>query len=180
MKKICLFISSIAVFFVLASCGSKDERDITKCAKGYLDAMGNYKPTEARQYSTQETCDSTLAFFEQVMKSAAPSAYKNNMPAKITLGEMTITDSTAEVAFHKSTPTQEQDGTLHLLKRDGKWQVNEVIKVPPALRALVNGELTNDSVDHPNKFTQEQIDEMRKNKGKAAPVKLDSQDSAKE
>ena len=39
-------------------------------------------------------------------------------------------DTTATAAFHKSTPTVQQDGTVHLVKRQGRWLVHEVLNVP--------------------------------------------------
>ncbi|MBR3488872.1 MAG: hypothetical protein IKH33_06090, partial [Bacteroidales bacterium] len=39
-------------------------------------------------------------------------------------------DTTATAAFHKSTPSVEQDGSINLVKRDRKWQVHEVLNVP--------------------------------------------------
>ena len=115
---------------LLTACAN-DKEQIRQCAQGYLDAMGNYRPTEARQYSTQQTCDVTLAFFERVMEFTDSSVYANNIPAEITIGEITITDdTTATVNFHKSTPSTQQDGTINLVKREGKWLVDLVLNVP--------------------------------------------------
>lgn len=116
---------------VLLTACTNDEEQIRQCAQGYLDAMGNYRPTEARQYSSKETCDITLAFFEQVMAYTDSSVYSNNIPATITIGQIVVTDdTTATAAFHKSTPSVEQDGSINLVKRDRKWQVHEVLNVP--------------------------------------------------
>ena len=121
----------LAVAAVLLTACANDEAQIRQCAQGYLDAMGNYRPTEARQYATQQTCDVTLAFFEKVMEFTDSSVYANNIPAEITIGDITIAnDTTATACFHKSTPSVQQDGTIDLVKRDGKWQVNAVLNVP--------------------------------------------------
>lgn len=141
---------------LLASCNN-DNKEIQKVAQGYLDAMGNYKPAEARPYSTQRTCDVTLNFFENVMAQTDSSVYADNMPATITLGEITIQDSLAEVAYHKSTPSTEQDGTLHCVKRDGKWLVDEVIFVPAMIESAM------DTTIQSRTFDDETIEEMRKN-----------------
>ena len=90
---------------VLLTACANDKEQIRQCAQGYLDAMGNYRPTEARQYSTQQTCDVTLAFFERVMEFTDSSVYANNIPAEITIGEITITDdTTATVTSTKAPP----------------------------------------------------------------------------
>ncbi len=141
---------------LMAAC-SNDNKEIQTVAQGYLDAMGNYKPTEARPYSTQQTCDVTLRFFENILAQTDPAVYANNMPATITLGEVTIEDTLAEVAFHKSTPSMEQDGTLHCVKREGKWWVNEVIAVPGIVQAATDTTLP------ARTFSDEEIEQMRQN-----------------
>lgn len=120
----------LSTILLLAAC-SNDQEQIKQCAYGYLDAMGNYRPTEARNYATQQTCDITLAFFEMIMQHTDSSVYSNNIPAEITIGDITITDdTTATAAFHKSTPTVQQDGTVNLVKRQGRWLVHQVLNVP--------------------------------------------------
>ena len=127
MKQITILLTAVLLF---TAC-TNDEEQIAHSAQGYLEAMGNYRPTEARQYATQQTCDVTLAFFEKVMEFTDSSVYANNIPAEITLGKITIANDTmATVNFHKSTPSTQQDGTIHLSKRDGTWLVNEVLNVP--------------------------------------------------
>lgn len=127
MRQTIILLSAALLFSACAN----DEAQIRQCAQGYLEAMGNYRPTEARQYATQQTCDVTLSFFEKVMEFTDSSVYANNIPAEITLGDIVITDdTTAIVNFHKSTPSTQQDGTVHLAKRDGTWLVNEVLNVP--------------------------------------------------
>ena len=127
MKQITILLTAVLLF---TAC-TNDEEQIAHSAQGYLEAMGNYRPTEARQYATQQTCDVTLAFFERVMEFTDSSVYANNIPAEITLGNIVIADdTTATVDYHKSTPSTQQDGTVHLAKRDGTWLVNEVLNVP--------------------------------------------------
>lgn len=150
-----------AIAMIFAACKGDDMTDIRTAAQGYLDAMGNYKPTEARAYATKETCEQTLSFYEELLKHTDPKVFANNMPAEITLGNVTIEDSTAVIEFHKHTPITEQDGTLALVKRDKKWQVDEVINVPPMLnpKTLQEGG---------RKFTDEQIQQMRRNGAKSS------------
>ena len=129
MRKKNLLLTTAALILLTACANDKEQ--IAEVAQGYLDAMGNYRPTEARQYSTPQTCDVTLAFFERVLEFTDSSVYANNIPAEITLGNIVIADDTsATVDFHKSTPSTQQDGTIHLSKRDRGWLVNEVLNVP--------------------------------------------------
>lgn len=141
---------------LLTAC-NHDNRQIRATAQGYLDAVGNFKPTEARPYCTQEMCDTTITFFEMLMEHSDSSAYANNIPAKITLGDIEKEDSLAIVYYHKSTPSVEQDGQLHLVKRKHQWLVHEIIYVPPIVRTMMD---TNASPRH---FTPEEIEGMRKN-----------------
>ncbi len=149
-----LFHITLSLLAVLLAGCSNDDKQIRAAAQGYLDAMGNYRPADARPYATEETCNVTLAFFEMLMQHTDPSVYANNIPATITLGDITIAEDTlATVAFHKHTPSKEQDGEVTLVCRDGQWRVHQVIEVPDMLKG---GE-------SPRTFSKEQIEEMRRN-----------------
>lgn len=130
MKRFILIPSLLCAGLLMAACSS-DEEKIKESAQGYLDALGNYRPAEARPYASVETCEKTLAFYEALMNYTDSSVFKNNIPATITLGEIDYSnDTSATVAFHKSTPITEQDGTLHMVKRGRKWLAHEVIGFP--------------------------------------------------
>lgn len=160
MRTIRAISASLCVLALLTGCRN-DSDQIRAAAQGYLDAMGNYRPTDARPYATEETCDVTLAFFERMMQHTDPAVYANNMPATITLGEIAIEEDTlATVTYHKHTPSKEQDGTVHLVCREGHWQVHEVIMIPNMLNPS------------PRTFTKEQIEEMRKNGEQGASMKI--------
>lgn len=141
---------------LMASCGS-DTKQIQQSAQGYLEALGNYRPTDARPYATEQTCDITLNFYEKLLTHTDSAVYANNMPATITLGDITLADTTADVSYHKSTPSTQQDGTVHLVKRDGKWLVDQVIQVPGIMNAIM------DTAAAAPAFDQETIEEMRRN-----------------
>lgn len=161
-KHATIAITAAALVLAMAAACSGGESQLKKCAQGYLEAMGNYRPAEAKPYASQETCEQTLAFYEMLMEHTDSAVYRNNMPAEITLGAITYpTDTTAEVAFHKSTPATQQDGTLHLLKREGRWMVHEVIEVPPIFKLMNQG---------PRTFSDEELEEIRKN----GPTPIDS------
>lgn len=151
MKRYAIILA-IASMVLAASCQS-DRKQIKESAQGYLDAMANYKPTEARPYATEETCNSYIEFAEWIVTNSDPKVYANNIPAEVTLGKMRIEDSCAAVAFHKSTPTTQQDDSIYLVKKDGKWLVEVIVEVPDILRGKAQ----------PRTFTKEQIAEMRKN-----------------
>lgn len=130
MKRFILIPTLLCAGLLMAACSS-DEEKIRESAQGYLDALGNYRPTEARPYASVETCEKTLAFYEALMNYTDSSVFKNNIPATIALGEISYSnDTSATVAFHKSTPITEQDGTLHMVKRGRKWLAHEVIGFP--------------------------------------------------
>ena len=119
MKRFILIPSLLCAGLLMAACSS-DEEKIKESAQGYLNALGNYRPAEARPYASAETCEKTLAFYEALMKYTDSSVFKNNIPATIALGEIDYSDDTsATVAFHKSTPITEQDGTL---RTEIPWQ----------------------------------------------------------
>ena len=160
MKKIL-----IPCLLLLLFAGCRNDNDqIRSAAQGYLDAMGNYRPTDARPYATEETCNVTLAFFEKMMQFTDPSVYADNIPATISLGEITIEeDSLATIAFHKHTPTKEQDGTIHLLRRNGKWRVHEVIKIPDMLNMPST----------PRQLSDEELKELRQNGTKHTDGKME-------
>lgn len=130
MKNISLLIG---ITILLASCAQQsDTKQIEKTAYKYLKAMGDYKIAKAEDYADNETRSVTLQFFERKMMPYVDSTYiKSNMPAKITIGNVTIIDDTsALVTYHKSTPITEQDGELQMRKENGKWKAHVVIKIP--------------------------------------------------
>lgn len=159
MKKTYYIIAALCL--ALCAACANDAEKIAQAAQGYLDAMGNYRPAEARPFATEETCSATLEFYEHILTTTDPKVYANNMPAEITLGEISINDTLATVAFHKSTPATQQDGTIDLVKRKGKWLVHQVINVPTVLRQTAEGE-------GPRTFSEEEISTMRQN-GKQNP-----------
>ena len=126
------YLITLCALALLAGCSNPTD-EIRRAAQGYLDAMGNYRPHEARAYSTDETCNVTLDFFEYMLQYTDSSVYADNIPATITLGEITVEDTLAIVAFHKHTPSTEQDGQVHLVCRDGVWKVHEVLQIPSLL-----------------------------------------------
>lgn len=143
-----LFCTSLLLLIV--SCQS-DKKDIKNAAMGYLEAEGNYRFSEAREFATKETCDTKILFEETYMMpqmdtNAELAAYvKSNTPATITIDKISIeSDTTATAEFTKVTPIQKQPGTVKLVKRDNKWLVDQSIKVPDAFK------YASDTIKRPN------------------------------
>ena len=110
----------------------REKKNIEKAAYGYLDAMGNYRISDAYQYATPETQQKTLRFIEErIMPITDKNYIKSETPATITITGITIkSDTTAEAMFHKSTPSSERNNMLQLVKRNGKWMAHVPIDVP--------------------------------------------------
>lgn len=143
MKKNAILLLSL---IALAACNN-NEKEIRHTAQGYLEAMGKYCPAEARPFATPQTCNITLDFFEKVVAQTDPEVYADNMPATFTIQDIAIDDSLAEVSYHKSTPSKEYDGILHCVQRDGRWLVNEVLNIPPIMRAAVDTAIAGKVID---------------------------------
>ncbi|MBQ2538899.1 MAG: DUF4878 domain-containing protein [Bacteroidales bacterium] len=153
MKKI-VFTLTLSLFAALAcSCGNEEGR-VEKAAYKYLDAIGNYDFDRAWDYATEETQKSTLTLFRDVIMPTTDMEYVNsNRPAKITISQVSITDDTcAEAFFHESTPIQEQEGSITLRKRDGKWLVHLPIEVP---------EIFNGPREHEYKYEERDIEHLQ-------------------
>lgn len=74
---------------------------------------------------------------------------RRNTPAEITItGVDIIDDTTAIVSFHKSTPIQEQDGTLDMHKRGNRWLAHVLINLPPLIK-----DTQNDTLQFPKRDT---------------------------
>ena len=156
----------LAFIPLLLAC-QRDEAKIKRSAYGYIHALGNYQPTEARPYATPETCDTTLAFMEMLVAHTDPAVYADNIPAEITIGKIEIHDTTAEAAYHKSTPSVEQDGTVHLVKREGQWRVHQIVHIP-------NLPFPGKS---PRTFTKSELQQMKRHEGGQMKLPMESDTS---
>lgn len=143
MRKTVFFFLAFASMILFSACNS-NENQIRKIAFGYLDAMGNYRISEAYPYATQETQESTLKYIEEFIMPRTDTNYlKSETPATITITNISITsDTTATVMFHKSTPSSERNNILNMVKRNGEWRANVAISVPPIMKNLQNGVVT--------------------------------------
>lgn len=128
-----LFFGMMALTFALLAVSCKsDEQMIEKNALAYLDAMGNYRISEAENFATTETINHTLHFIENtIMPNLDSSFIKLNTPATIEINQITIIDdSTAEVAYTKTTPIQKQEGKLDMVKENQEWKAKVIIAIP--------------------------------------------------
>ena len=150
-----LAFTALMTAILLSACNS-DERQIKQAAQGYLDAMANYRIEEAEPYVTEETRDITLLFVEKaIMPNLAPNVIPENTPATIDITSVDITtDTTASVAYTKTTPKDTTHETINLLKRNNEWRVHYVVEIPPIFQLLnnaSNGIPATDSTAAPNK-----------------------------
>ncbi len=130
MKKIAIILLCSATV-ALCSC-SNDTKRIEKAAYKYSYALGNYEFDDAFDYATEETQETLLTLYRDVIMPHTDMAYVNsNRPADITISNIVIIDdTTATASFHKTTPIQAVDGSVELRKRDNKWLVHNPIEVP--------------------------------------------------
>lgn len=154
---------ALAIAFLAMSCKG-DEQMIEKNAYAYLDAMGNYRISEAENYATTETINNTLHFIEEtIMPNLDQNYVRQNTPATIEINQVTIIDdSTAEVAYTKTTPIQVQEGKLAMVKENQEWKAKVIMNIPQFMKAS----MTTDSL------RAKEMD--AKYKGKLKPVSPDS------
>lgn len=103
---------------------------------GYLNAMGNYRISEAEPYATEETIENTLRAIEKyIMPNLDSNVIQQNTPATIEITDIQIVnDTTAEVSYKKTTPMQVQEGKLDMVKRGDDWKAQVSIEIPAALK----------------------------------------------
>ncbi len=135
MKKITLILSAFAIALLWTGCKSEKSL-IEQSAMGYLTAMGNYKISEAEPYATEETIENTLHAIERyIMPNLDSNVIKKNTPATIEITDVIVVDdTTAEVAYVKTTPIQVQEGKLDMVKRKDGWKAQVSIQIPEALK----------------------------------------------
>lgn len=110
-----------AAMLLLGGCGN-DRRQMERNARGYLEAMGNYRVDEAVPYASRHTREVTIPIARRLTAMTDPEYIKSNTPADITIrGAKRLTDSTAVVYYHKHTPITEQEDSLALVREEGRW-----------------------------------------------------------
>lgn len=162
MKKFLLILSSATIILSVA-CSNAETKQIEAAAQGYLDAMGNYQIEEASPYATRQTRENTIPTLKFI-KDHADTAYMNsNKPAIITITKTKIiSDTSARVYYHKSTPIKEVDDSVTVLLEEGKWLVDEKTNLPnfQSLRQRIK----NTPLIDPSKFKVMPLDSIDRSK----------------
>lgn len=120
-----LAILSSLLLFIGCSNPQQHTEAIEKAAQGYLDAMGNYLIDDAAPYATRQTREKTIPTLNEIMAKADTSYINSNRPATITIkGSRMLSDTSARVYYHKSTPIKEDDDSVRVVLEDGQWLVD--------------------------------------------------------
>lgn len=124
---------------MLTSCGCKhcniaknaEEKDICQTAYSYIIATGNYKIDEAVPYASKDTREVTLPFIKDNILPHVDSTFlAKSVPATATIDTILLMDDTAYVGYTKTTPLGATQGTLTLVKEDGKWLAYVPLMLP--------------------------------------------------
>lgn len=135
MRKSRLLLPITALLALAAACTSSPTSEIESAAQGYLDAMGNYRIDDAMPYASRETREKTIPTFNFIMAHTDTAYVNSNRPATITIhNTRMLSDTSATVYYHKSTPIKETDDSVTVILEDGKWLVNVIINLPPMMR----------------------------------------------
>ena len=127
------FLFTVLIFLTGCS-NTQHQQDIEKAAQGYLDAMGNYRIDDAAPYATLRTREKTIPTLNYLMAHSDTAYINSNRPATITLtGTTMLSDTSARVYYHKSTPLKESDDSILVVLEEGQWLVDVHIKPLPFL-----------------------------------------------
>ena len=125
-------LATLCLLFAVACTNKPNEME--QAAKGYLQAMGNYKMDEAAPYATRQTRENAIPTMKKIMSMADTVYIKQNTPATITIkGSRLLTDTSARVYYHKHTPIKDVDDSVTLLLEEGQWLVDIRLKPIPYL-----------------------------------------------
>lgn len=131
-----------ALMLLAAACGNNENTAIESAAKGYAQALADYRVDDAVPYASHRTSEVTLNFYRMVVGKLDPADIAANTPADITiLNIKQLTDTTAYAVYHKSSPLTNINDTLRMIKEEGRWVVNQVIIIPSIL----------DTTNHPQR-----------------------------
>ena len=133
-----LHIVAIAFLSLTAATCGGEKTLVKDAAYGYLDAMGNYRISDARQFATPQTQKATLDYIEKdILPYVNPADIQQNTPAKITIKKIhMVNDTTAQAYYRKVTPIKVQNDSVMLVKRHGEWKVNLIVQRSRTLDAM--------------------------------------------
>ena len=139
MKRTHLALAALALA-VFAACSSAprldaaEEAEVRAAAQGYLDAMGNYRISDAAPFATQQTRDVTIPAMNYVLAHSDTAYVNSNRPAEITiLSVRRVDDTTSRAFYHKHTPIKDVDDSVTLHLEEGHWLVDVRLGFLPAL-----------------------------------------------
>lgn len=123
-----IIVAAAAILF--SACVQSETHKIEQAAKGYLEAMGNYRIDEAAPFATKQTREKSLPWLNKMKERSDSSFINANQPATIRIKETRmLTDTSARVYYHKSTPINEDDDSVTVILENGQWLVD--VKVRP-------------------------------------------------
>lgn len=127
MKKT-TFIPLLILLLCSTQCNTEQSL-IKDTAYNYLDAMGNYRISEAAPYATKQTQEKTIRVInERIMPNMDSSYITKNTPAEITIKDVRmVNDTTAMVVYKKVTPIKRVIDSLKVVKQNGQWKASAII-----------------------------------------------------
>lgn len=122
-----LILSLLLSLFYFVSCDD-NMGEIKSVAYNYCIATSQYDFERAKHYCTDETKKTTLLIANDVMSMLDTGYIAKDTPASIEIISTNIlSDSSALVVYHKTTPIKDFTDTLELRKRDGNWLAHSPI-----------------------------------------------------
>lgn len=137
MNKNTLFKLLPCVIMTLMSVSCKNEKEITleQTAEKYLYATCEYNIEEACKYATPETALGLQEIGKTLVPMLTPDYIESNTPATIEIVDTKIlSDTSATVIYHKTTPVSDYTDSIPLVYRQGEWLVKLSIVIPPYLK----------------------------------------------
>lgn len=120
MKRLSYIVVSIIIF---AACSITPDKEVAKVAQKYLDAAGNYKFDQAREYVT-DSSQYIIDIMENFTDLMPEEDIKKNLPVQVTLGQISIIKDTARVEFVTKSPIYTHENNIFLVKNGEKWEVD--------------------------------------------------------
>lgn len=132
-----MIFSVVALMCLGCTNREQEKAQVEEAARGYLEAVGNYRFDEAVPYSSRQTVEKTLDVFNRLMKFTDTAYVNSNTPAEITItGAKVLSSNTAVAYYHKHTPITEQDDSVTVVKEEGRWLVDDRVQEPVILNYL--------------------------------------------
>lgn len=128
MKKTIILLAFFTLSGFLWSCGGNESK-VRDCAQQYLDAAGNFRFDEARDFITEES-NSKITIMENFLKMIPENEIQRNLPVTNTIQNIVIEGDTATVNFESKSPLHTNNNTIKLVKKGHKWLVDLNLSIP--------------------------------------------------